>query len=94
MDTQTRDEIIASVEESTQDGGTNIASGVRRSLEALRNYNMTKGGLVVLLTDGQDNDGDIWLNNVIDEVLEQNVRFCTIAFSNSADKNLEILADK
>ena len=69
-------------------------------MEALRNYNWNTGGLVILLTDGEQsckvNDGgdgvQDWLSEVNDEVLNQNTRFCTIAFSNNADKDLEELA--
>ena len=33
-----------------------------------------------------------WLAEIIDEVLAQNVRFCTIAFSSAADQYLEEIA--
>ena len=96
IDQAAKDKIIKSVEGGKQPKQTCIAMGVRKSLEALTSYNWNTGGLVVFLTDGQDSQcsGSDWLNEVIDEVLAQGVRFCTIAFSNDADKNLEILAQR
>ena len=98
--TQTRDGIINTVDHGiNHDGGTCIHKGVRTSLEALRDYNWNSGGLVILLTDGGQScsgaGGDgvkDWLGEIIDEVMSQNTRFCTIAFSNNADKDLEELA--
>ena len=94
VDQASRDKIINSVEQKKQAKATCIDLGVRKSLEALRNYNWTNGGLVVFLTDGQHSgcSSNNWLDEVRDEVLQQGVRFCTIAFSNNADKKLEILA--
>ena len=99
-DTKTRDGIINTVDHGiNHDGGTCIHKGVRTSLEALRDYNWNTGGLVILLTDGGQScsgaggDGVIdWLGEINDEVMSQNTRFCTIAFSNNADKDLEELA--
>ena len=95
IDQASRDKIINSVE-NKQSKATCIDLGVRKSLEALRNYNWTYGGLVVFLTDGQHSgcSSSNWFDEVIEEVLQQGVRFCTIAFSNNADKNLENLAQR
>ena len=95
IDQASRDKIINSVE-NKQSKATCIDLGVRKSLEALRNYNWNNGGLVVFLTDGQHSgcSSSNWFDEVIEEVLQQGVRFCTIAFSNNADKNLENLAQR
>ena len=91
----TRDTITNAVNNIPQGGGTCLHIGVRESLKALRNYNSTTGGMVVFLTDGEQNCGGIeWIKEIIDEVLLQKVRFCTIALSNSADQNLETLAQR
>ena len=41
--------------------------------------------------NGNDGVTD-WLNEIIDDVLRRNVRFCTIAFSSEADQYLEEIA--
>ena len=96
VDQASRDKIINSVEAKKESRATCIDLGVRKSLEALRNYHWPTGGLVVFLTDGQHSgcSSNNWLDQVIDEVLQQGVRFCTIAFSNDADKKLEILSQR
>ena len=96
---KTRQDIINSVQSSkASPRATCINRGVQDSLKALRDYNWMTGGLVVFLTDGQHSGSECnsndWLGDTIDEVLQQGVRFCTIAFSNSADKNLETLAQR
>ena len=93
-DDTSRDKIIKVVEEGDGDGGTCLHLGVSKGLEALRHYNMTKGGAAIFLTDGEQNckPTNEWLDAVINNVLAQDVRFCTIAFSNSADEKLEELA--
>ena len=94
----TRDKITNAVNNIPKGGGTCLHIGVRESLKALKNYNLTTGGMVVFLTDGDqkcNDDGIVdWIGQIINEVLQQKVRFCTIALSNSADQNLETLAQR
>ena len=96
IDEKTREQIINAVDEIQKGLGTCLHIGVRESLKALKNYTAT-GGMVVFMTDGgQSCDDNIkdWLAEIIDEVLRQKVRFCTIALSNSADQDLESLAQR
>ena len=80
-------------------GMTCLHTGIQKGLQALRDYNLPSGGTAIFITDGgqacngPDDDGvQDWLAEIIDEVLEQNVRFCTIAFSSDADQVLEEIA--
>ena len=96
IDEKTREQIINAVDEIQKGLGTCLHIGVRESLKALKNYTAT-GGMVVFMTDGgQSCDDNIkdWLAEIIEEVLSQKVRFCTIALSNSADQDLESLAQR
>ena len=91
-DNSSRDQVIKAVNDESAGGGTCLQEGILKGLEALRLYNKPKGGASILLTDGQNGCGDNdWLGEVIDEVQEQDVRHCTIAFSNDADPDLMLL---
>ena len=93
----TRDEITTAVDGIPKGGGTCLHVGVKESLKALKNYGLTTGGMVIFMTDGgQSCDDNIedWIGEINDEVMLQKVRFCTIALSNSADQNLESLAQR
>ena len=73
-------------------GGTCLGTGIRKGLEALRDYGVPGGGLI-FLTDGQDGcRGSV--EDVIDDVVDQNVRVCTIAFGSSADPSIESLSQR
>ena len=93
-----RQEIIDSVNGLTEDGGTCLGFGIYRGLEALKESGLDEGGSAIFLTDGQQScsghDSNATIQDAIDSVLEQNVRFCTIAFGPAADPNLEILAKR
>ena len=93
-DTSSRDQVIKAVNNEKKGGGTCLQLGILKGLEALRLYNKPKGGASIFLTDGgQSCDGvDDWLAAVINEVTAQDVRHCTIAFSDAADPDLEELA--
>ena len=94
----TRNDIIEAVDQIQKGGGTCLHIGVREGLRNLKNFNLTSGGMVIFMTDGQqsctDDPVQDWLGEIINEVLLQKVRFCTIALSNSADQNLESLAQR
>ena len=93
----TRNDITKAVNDIPQGGGTCLHVGVRESLRALRNYGLPTGGMVIFMTDGKQScdDGVVeWIKKIEDEVMLQKVRFCTIALSNSADQNLETLAQR
>ena len=93
-DTKSRDEIINTVLGLNLHGDTCLHTGIRKGLEALRSFGQETGGAAIFLTDGGQYCGNVqdWLKEIIDEVLAQDVRFCTIAFSDNADPNLEELA--
>ena len=89
-----RDALIDEVNKDSK-GGTCLHKGIRTGIEALKRYGQNKGGVGIFLTDGgQACSGGLedWLTEVIDEVLNQEMKFCTIAFSNAADPKLEELA--
>ena len=89
-----RQGIIDSVNGLTEGGGTCLGFGIYRGLEALKKSGLDHGGSAIFLTDGQQSckDDNSTIEEAIDTVVQQNVRFCTIAFGPKADQNLEILA--
>ena len=90
---EVRQEIIDKVFEMTLTVNTCLGQGIRKGLQALRDYGMTTGGAAIFLTDGEFYcNGGERIEDVIEDVVAQNVRFCTIAFSKNADKAIEELA--
>ena len=94
-----RDEIVNTTMNLGCHLNTCLHTGIQKGLQALREYNLPSGGTAIFITDGgqackgDGNDGvEDWLEEIIDEVLAQNVRFCTIAFSSAADQYLEEIA--
>ena len=93
-DALSRDKIVDTVFGLQCHGQTCLHTGIQKGLEALKNFNLPSGGTAIFITDGGQSCGDVhdWLAEIIDEVLSQNVRFCTIAFSSAADPFLEEIA--
>ena len=92
-DEDVRDEIIDVVQGMDTTLYTCLGLGIRKGLKALKDYGMETGGGAIFLTDGQFAcDGGETIADVIDDVVAQNVRFCTIAFGKSADPAIEDLA--
>ena len=94
-DTESMDKIIDTVQNITTNKYTCLHTGIRKGLEAFKNFGQNKGGAAMFLTDGAqwcEDEITEWLDEIQDEVLEQGVRFCTIAFSDEADPRLEELA--
>ena len=94
-----RDEIVNATMNLGCHLNTCLHTGIQKGLQALREFNLPSGGTAIFITDGgqtckgDGNDGvEDWLEEIIDEVLAQNVRFCTIAFSSAADQYLEEIA--
>jgi len=93
-----RDHIINTVNDMKNTGQTCLQTGIQKGLQALREFDTPTGGAAIFITDGGQycgNGGNFekdWLSVIIDDVLAQNVRFCTIALSNAADPKLEELA--
>ncbi|XP_071959961.1 calcium-activated chloride channel regulator 1-like [Antedon mediterranea] len=86
-------EALVAVLPTVATGGTSIGSGVLKGIKVLsRGIQTAKGGSLLLLTDGMNNAlPDI--NDVLDDVENAGVVVDTIAFSSSADPNLENLSD-
>ena len=95
-DALSRDKIVDTVFGLQCHGQTCLHTGIQKGLEALKNFNLPSGGTAIFITDGgqycSDDGVKDWLAEIIDEVLAQNVRFCTIAFSSAADPFLEEIA--
>ena len=90
---EVRQEIIELIFEMTLTVNTCLGQGIRKGLQALKEYGMETGGGAIFLTDGEFYcDGGESIEDVIEGVVAQNVRFCTIAFGKSADPAIEELA--
>ena len=88
-----RDELINLVFSMKFKRDTCLGLGIRNGLKALKDYGMETGGGAIFLTDGEFScNGGETIKDVIDDVVAQNVRFCTIAFGKSADPEIEELA--
>ena len=84
------------MERLNANGGTCLAKGVKKGLEALRDYGVPGGG-VIFLTDGQQSckgPSAETIADAIDEVVDQNVRVCTIALGDRADSSIETLSQR
>ena len=95
-DTKSRDKIVDAVYAHGTNLWTCLHTGIEKGLQALKDFGLEKGGTAIFLTDGAQacDPVDNWLSEIIDEVLAQDVRFCTIAMSNNADQKLEELAKR
>lgn len=51
------------------------------------------GGIILLVTDGQNSPGYHNIFDVLPTILKSGIRVITIAFGPEADKNIEYLAD-
>ena len=88
-----RDEIVDLIFDMGLTLYTCLGLGIRKGLQALKDFGMETGGGAIFLTDGQFAcKGGENIQDVIDDVVAQNVRFCTIAFGESADPAIEELA--
>ena len=84
------------MDELSAGGGTCLAKGVKKGLEALRDYGVPGGG-VIFLTDGQQSctgQSAETIDDAIDDVVHQNVRVCTIALGDRADSSIETLSQR
>ena len=96
-DTESRDKIVDTVLGLDCFQNTCLHTGIRQGLRALKDYGLETGGTAILVSGGAQDCGEEnedWLETIIDEVMAQNVRFCTIAFSGDADAKLEELAHR
>ncbi|XP_071959960.1 calcium-activated chloride channel regulator 1-like [Antedon mediterranea] len=87
-----RDTLVASLP-TVASGGTSIESGVLMGIQVLsRSSQGTNGGSLLLMTDGINNS-PTGINSTLDDVEIAGVIVDTIAFSDSADQNLQYLSD-
>ena len=75
---------------------TCIDRGIRKGLDALKKYDDSNGGVMILMTDGAYAcpDTENWpsFESDLNATKEQDVRVITMAFSNNADQRIERLA--
>ena len=91
-----RDSVVQTISNITAGGGTCINAGLTEGLKALKAYDNTTGGVMILLTDGEYacNGSKVWstFDSDLAAIKGQGVRVITIAFSNNADDKIETLA--
>ncbi|XP_078612940.1 calcium-activated chloride channel regulator 1-like [Branchiostoma floridae x Branchiostoma japonicum] len=85
-----RNDLIAAVPTSTG-GATCIGCGLLKGIEALEAVGPPQGGVLLLVTDGEENR-DPRISDVIPELIMKRVIVATIAFSRGADPLLQSLA--
>ncbi|XP_063954703.1 calcium-activated chloride channel regulator 1-like [Lytechinus pictus] len=71
-------------------GGTCIGCGILKGIEVLGSF--SKGGYMLLLSDGEDNS--LSITDAIDEIENAGVIIDTVTISNSADQQMEDLSRK
>ncbi|XP_019643985.1 PREDICTED: epithelial chloride channel protein-like [Branchiostoma belcheri] len=76
---------------SNTGGGTCIGCGLLKGVEALESVGPPQGGIILLVSDGQENR-DPRISDVIPELLRKRVIVATIAYSRDADPTLQTLA--
>ena len=94
-----RDVVIKVINDITLDLQTCLGDGVRKGLDAIKEYDGEEGGVMLFLTDGRftcptNGITGPTIGDVIDEVVDQSVRVITVAFGDKADPDLEVLAEK
>ncbi|XP_066266573.1 calcium-activated chloride channel regulator 1-like [Branchiostoma lanceolatum] len=85
-----RDDLIAAVPTGTG-GYTCIGCGLLKGIEALEAVGPPQGGVILLVTDGEENR-DPRIRDVIPALLRKRVIVATIAYSRGADALLQSLA--
>ena len=77
----------------TANGGTCMGNGLKQGIDTLQKGNVSTGGIIIFLTDGQFScDNGLTLAQVIPDLKTQGARVITIAFSNNADASIIDLA--
>ncbi|XP_078695048.1 calcium-activated chloride channel regulator 1-like [Branchiostoma floridae x Branchiostoma belcheri] len=85
-----RDGLIASLPTSAT-GGTCIGCGLRKGVQALETVGPSQGGILLLITDGEENR-DPRISEVIPELVPKRVIVSSIAYSQDADAMLQTLS--
>jgi uncharacterized protein YegL len=92
---QNRPDVVSLLRGLSAGGGTCIGDGLIMGLQALTRGGVPYGGVLLLMTDGEQfcgNGPDI--PDVIDSVVEQGVRVIAIAFGSQADIRIIELAER
>ena len=72
------------------EGWTAIGKGLKLALEILRdNKGDTKGATIILVSDGQENQKEPTIEEIVPDLLEAGIRIDSIAVGIEADKRLE-----
>ncbi|XP_035692460.1 calcium-activated chloride channel regulator 1-like [Branchiostoma floridae] len=87
-----RNDLIAAIPTSAR-GGTCIGCGLRKGIEALEATGPPQGGVILLITDGEETDSP-HISDVIPELLRKEIIVDTVAISQNADAKLESLAEE
>ena len=92
---ESRPSIIKIIEGFTLHPDTCIGNGLKLGLQALKNYNILSGGVMIFLTDGINYCAQgLTIEDVIEDIFTQNVRVVTVAIGSNAQKNIEDLAKR
>eukprot|EP00090_Calanus_glacialis_P010249 TRINITY_DN18632_c0_g1_i4.p1 TRINITY_DN18632_c0_g1~~TRINITY_DN18632_c0_g1_i4.p1 ORF type:complete len:980 (-),score=267.96 TRINITY_DN18632_c0_g1_i4:71-3010(-) len=98
VDEQSREDMVAAIDQMDFKGQTCIGCGLDRALNWPGGLKDTVGGVIILITDGvqkcSTNDGCFSIGDMTDEVVNRQVRVVTIALGLDADPELEQLAIK
>ena len=92
-----RQEFIDSLDSLVANGGTCLGAALKGGLKVLTDGGIPKGGVMIFLTDGVhscDGADKSTINEVLSQVVAQNVRVITIAFSDNADPDILKLAQE
>lgn len=81
-DRQSLKEVLYAVDAGMAGNSTSIGDAVGLALKNLSNDNKAENKVIILLTDGQNNDGSISFPQVIKLAEEENVKIYTIGMAN------------
>ena len=74
---------------------TCLGNGLKMGLQALENYGILSGGVLIFLTDGRYYcTNGLTIDEVIEDIVARHVRVITIAFGDKAQPNIEELAKR
>uniref|UniRef100_T1II73 VWFA domain-containing protein n=1 Tax=Strigamia maritima TaxID=126957 RepID=T1II73_STRMM len=87
---ETREVLADRIPNKDDGGNTAIGQGLLLALEVLSDKDATDGGVIILISDGEENVLP-HIADVIPKILRSRVRINTIAFGNHASRHLEKL---
>ncbi|CAN8001967.1 unnamed protein product, partial [Ixodes hexagonus] len=90
--TDVKDELAGIINTIRMGPGTSIGCGLQRGTEVLEaNGTVAKGGLIILVTDGEENR-EPTIADQLPQVLQKGIKVNTFALGSEADKKLEDIA--